>query len=393
MRTTLFAALAATSLLGACKWTDFDDLEDTTWVRSTQDPDVGSTDYPVAMAGVSSSGTGGTLAVVSDDLAKYSLIDYSAAGEATVNKAQAVNLGSQQIGAVQETPVFVTDPTGRIALVERSSSGGGSFTVFFGAATSPAATELAARTQPAPAPDAGAFVPNGSAHDLVFAAGDAVYVLPGAGGTAASCQGMDNNNMPLQVAALDHDGTNLWVWTKAGSLISYPLAGLCNSDSLPAPGATAFTPVGGFAPGPGARVHVVGGFAILSGRPMGASAGSVFVVNLSNLEQVGSTLMIEGLRSTTIASFDGGTYLVAGAPTRNVDGVASGEVDLHPFDTTTAALDALPQASLHDADPESGQLFGRSLATMNFNGSPILVVGAKDEIFAYYRTAVYDDRR
>jgi len=219
MRNSLLAVLAATSLIGACKWTDFDDLEDTTWVRSTQDPEIGSSDYPVAIAGVSTGTSGGTLAVISDDISKYSLIAYTAEGGDSVNTAQAVSLGGQQIGAVSDTPVFVTDPAGRIALVERSSNGGGNFAVFFGAATSPAGLEFAATTQPAPAPDAAVFVPNGANFDLVFAAGNSIYTLAAAGGTPVSCMGMDNNNMPLQVAALDHDGTNLWVWTKTGSAI------------------------------------------------------------------------------------------------------------------------------------------------------------------------------
>ncbi len=395
MRNSLLAALAATSLIGACKWTDFDDLEDTAWVRSTQDPEIGSSDYPVAIAGVSTGASGGTLAVISDDISKYSLITYTSEGGDSVNTAQAVSLGGQQIGAVSDTPVFVTDPTGRIALVERSSNGGGNFAVFFGSATAPAGLEFAATTQPAPTPDAAVFVPNGANYDLVFAAGNSLYTLAAAGGTPVSCQGMDNNNMPLQVAALDHDGTNLWVWTKSGSLISYPLSALtpCNGGTLPAPGATSFTPTGGFMPSAGARAHVVGGFAILSGRPSGTSAGSIFVVNLSNLSQVGSTLMINDLRTTAVATFNGETYLVAGVPTRNVDGVPAGEVDLHRFETTAGTLDALPALSVHDTDPESGQQFGRVVTTMSFNGSPILVVGAKAEIFAYYRTALYEDRR
>ena len=46
--------------------------------------------------------------------------------------------------------------------------------------------------------------------------------------------------------------------------------------------------------------------------------------------------------------------------------------------------------SLHDAEPESGQLFGRSVTTMKFNDKQILVVAANSEVFAYYKTALYD---
>ena len=45
---------------------------------------------------------------------------------------------------------------------------------------------------------------------------------------------------------------------------------------------------------------------------------------------------------------------------------------------------------LNDAQPESGEDFGHALTTMKFNGQEILVVGAHNEIFAYYKTALYD---
>jgi hypothetical protein len=49
-----------------------------------------------------------------------------------------------------------------------------------------------------------------------------------------------------------------------------------------------------------------------------------------------------------------------------------------------------PKLTLNDAEPESAQEFGRSVTTMKFNGQEILVVGAHNEIFAYYKTALYD---
>jgi hypothetical protein len=116
----------------------------------------------------------------------------------------------------------------------------------------------------------------------------------------------------------------------------------------------------------------------------------VLVVDLTTMTQVGTTLTVEGLKSTVLADLGSGTYLAIGVPDRSVGGVVAGEVELHELDTASGALDATPVALLHDADPESGQLFGRSLTTMQFNGSPILVVGANAEVFAYYRTALYD---
>ncbi len=389
MRTYLLAALAATSLLGACKWTDFDDLEGETWVRSTEDPDIGSSDYAVAIAGVSTGASGGVLAVVSDDNAFFSTLEYDTDGGADVG-ANPVDLGTQKIGAISEPPVFATDPTGRIGLIERSITGG-NFAVLFGTATAPVALEFAAAVNPAPTPDAAIFVPAGTGHDFVFAAGNSLYSIPPTGGTPVACTGMDNNSMPLQVAAMDHDGTNLWVWSKSGSLFSYPLTALtpCTGGSLPTP-ASAFTPAVALMPTAGARVHVAGGFAILTGHPTVTRSASVFVVQLSDLMQVGTTLTVEGLRTSTLAVLEGQTYLVLGVPDRSVKGVAAGAVDLHTFAPTSGVLDATPALSLHDAQPKSGQLFGRTVTTMTFNGSTILVVGADSEIFAYYRTTLYD---
>lgn len=388
MRNYLFVALALT---GACKWTDFDDLEETTWVRSTQDPEVGGTEYGIALVGASVGASGGTLAVISDDSPNFSILSYNSAGDVDVG-SNPVKLTQQQISVLSDNPVFVADASGRIGLVERSAAGG-SFVVFTGPATgTQVAFDIAVMTPPAPAPDAAVFVPGvGGANDLLFAAGNTLYTVPAAGGTPIACTGTDNNSMPLTVAAMAADASNLWVWTKSGALISFPLTALspCNGGSLPAPGANAFTPAEAFAPGAGSRIHIKDGYAILTGHPATSTTGHVYVVQLSNL--TGALVKgIAGMRTTVLATFSSGTYLAVSVPDRNVEGVASGEVDLYELTPATGELTESTALSLHDAEPESGQQFGRSLATMMFNGNEILVVGAKDEIFAYYKTSLYD---
>jgi hypothetical protein len=175
----LFLALALT---GACKWTDFDDLEDTTWTRSTQDPDVGSTDYAVAIAGVSTGTSGGLLAVISDDTANFSTVEYSSAGDADLG-ASPVKLGTQQIGAIAEVPVFAA-ANGRIALVERSIAAG-NFVVYAGSATAPSGLEFSSMTVPAPTPDAVLFLPSG---EIAFAAGNTIYRIPAPKTTRCRCR-------------------------------------------------------------------------------------------------------------------------------------------------------------------------------------------------------------
>ena len=71
-------------LVGACNWTDFDTRADNTWVHASDEPNIGSTDYGVALVGVSTQSTGGQLAVVSNDTPNYSTLDYSADGSAAV---------------------------------------------------------------------------------------------------------------------------------------------------------------------------------------------------------------------------------------------------------------------------------------------------------------------
>jgi len=384
MRTPLlFLGLVGLGVSG-CKWTDFDDLEDSTWVRSTDDPDLGATEYGIAIAGVSTGTSGGVLAVISDDTPNYSTVTYNSAGGADIG-ANPIKLGTQNIGALGENPVFAADATGRIGLAEKSITGG-NFAVLFGSPTAPAALELMSGTVPTPAPDAGIFI--GS--DFVFAAGDGIYTVPMAGNSKA-CKLTDDANMPIQVAGMGADSTDLWVWTKKGDLLRYTLTILtgCSGSIPPAAGSVVFNSPN-FEPGPGARVHIDGTKAILAATATTSRTGQVLVVDLSSMTQVGTTLTVEGMKSTVLADLGTSRYLAIGVPDRKVGGVVAGEVELHEYTSATGALDAAVAASLHDADPESGQLFGRTITTMLFNGDPILVVGADAEVFAYYKTSLYD---
>jgi hypothetical protein len=371
MRTILF--LAAVSVSG-CAWSEFDDLADKTWVRSTDSANVGSRDYAVAIVGVTTATSGGTLAVISDDTPDYSTIDYAADGTDTAGTND-LKLGQHRIAALTDPPLFTTDGMGKIAIAERSTTGG-NIAVVFGAATAPAGLELAAPASP----DAVAFV----GADVVVAAGSSFYTLQPTG--QVPCASMDST---FGVAAMAADASTLWVWTKAGNFFGIPISSLtpCNGGMLPAPG-SGFMPTG-LMPAPGARVHIVGTHAILSAHPPSARMGQAIVVDLSNMGMT-DTLAIDGLQSSTVATLDGATYFVAGIPDRNVDGVEAGEVQAFAFDMAAGTLGDTAALRLADAKAESGQLFGRSVTTMKFNDQQILVVAADSEVFAYYKTALYD---
>lgn len=83
---------------------------------------------------------------------------------------------------------------------------------------------------------------------------------------------------------------------------------------------------------------------------------------------------------------DGNDDLVVGDPGGTVDGEAAGAV------TVFLAADESNSIVLHDAQPDGGQRFGRSVVVAPFfeAGSLVrgaLVVGADEEIFSYFRTS------
>jgi len=378
MRAQLF--LIIVSLVG-CKWTDFDDLADSTWVRSTKKPNIGSRNYATAILGVTPSGaSGGQLAVVSDDTPDFGTLDYAEDGTDTVGPVD-LKLGQHSIAVLTDPPIFATDGTGKIAIAERSTMGG-NISLVFGPVSSPAGLQFSAATA---VPDAVAF--NGA--DVIVAAGATLYTEQTAP-TPIACTGMDNMNQPLLVAALATDSSNLWVWSRGGALFSYPLSALapCNGGMLPAPG-NAFTAMG-FSPGNGAHIHIVGTYAILTAHASSSRAGEVYVVDLTSLAAVGSPIAVDGLKSSAIAVIGGKTYLVLGIPDRSVDGLAAGQVELHEFDPATGTLSTTTALVLNDAEPEAGELFGRGVTTMKFNNQTILVVSADSEVFAYFKTTLYD---
>lgn len=389
MKRFIFLAVALT----ACKWTDFDDLSDQTWVRAQDKPSIGSTDYAVSIAGASMGTDGGTVAVVSTDSPTYSTIVYDAKGSSKIGD-NALKLGQHFIVSLSEKPILVSDGAGKIALVEKAIDAG-QIAVVSGPAATPADLTFAGSPPTsavwnggnlyiaAPAPTAGS--PN-------------LFVVDGTS-TMPSCALTDENGMPLQAAAIATSTSRLWVWTTTGSFMGYDLSGLVAGCTTVGTATAAFTQT--FAPGSGAQVHIVSDngkeWAILAGASSDRSMpGEVVVLDLAPADavtppaQVGTTLTVDGLLSSTVAVLDTKTYLVLGIPTAQVGSTTAGEVDIHDFDTTTGALADMPSEVLNDAQPEANQLFGRDVTTMQYNGHTILVVAASNEVFAYYRTSLYN---
>jgi hypothetical protein len=143
MRTTLvLVAIAA----AGCSWTEFDDLAETTWVRSTKTPVAGTRNYAKAVLGVTTSTSGGLVAVVSDDAPEFSTLLYASDGKDTAGP-NPIKLGQHRIAALADSPLFVTDGNGKIAIVERSTTGG-VISVVSGSVTAPTGLEFSSMANP-----------------------------------------------------------------------------------------------------------------------------------------------------------------------------------------------------------------------------------------------------
>lgn len=86
----------------------------------------------------------------------------------------------------------------------------------------------------------------------------------------------------------------------------------------------------------------------------------------------------------------GGAELVVGAPKSDMGATSSGAAYVYTFEGGE------PERVLvvHDAQPEAQQEFGSAVAVVPWGGATnVLVVTTKTEVFTYFRTSLYDDVR
>jgi len=265
------------------------------------------------------------------------------------------------------------------------------------------------------APDAATYIKFDAAQKTkpIVAAGTNVFGVDTENAAMAhQCALTDDAAAPIQIAALGAakiavgDTTDkLVVWTKTGKLFLYDStvwSGTMASCTGSAPlGAAVDT---GFMPGTGAQVFTLPGstrivLAARQGGTGGAPNGGAARIVMYDLSTgtptiVGAPLDKDGLHGMAIASFDGGAtqFFIAGYPQASAGGVQAGQVLLYPIDAT--GIDTVPAVTLNDAQPDSGQQFGRAVTAMPFNGGTALVVTANNEVYAYVRLSpLYDDLR
>jgi hypothetical protein len=253
----------------------------------------------------------------------------------------------------------------------------------------------------------------------IVGAGTTVFgVDTSAAQTQHTCTLTDGTAQPIQIGALGAgkiDATDmtekLVVWTKTGQLLVYD----STVWSGTAGGCTGTAPIlasvdTGFTPGTGAQVFTIKDnmdkdttFVVLAGRQGGTGGGPngqaarivMYDLSAGTPALVGSPLDRPGLHGMAVASFDGGNtqFFIAGYPSDTDGSVEGGDVLVFPL-TTTGGVNPSSVVTLSDAQPESGQSFGRAVTAMPFNGKTALVVAADNEIYTYVQCdPLYTDLR
>lgn len=401
-RLGLSACAALGALCGACNWMEFDDLADTAWVTTTGAPSgVNSNDFAVAVLEANNElatpAETKQLAVVSRGDLTLAFFSYTAAGELT--SRQTISLSTNNAGPFEQlspSPVVAADPRsgrvvvasdGRVALGDPSRSTVDT-AMLTNSASAAGATFLVSggKTYVAAASERGIFFVDFSVTPAVVAT-----CMPVAGLVRTVALGT------VTLAGVDQ----LLVWYQndasparaelqaftvgiVGSTCTLTAAGAAYTD-LSLPNGSEYPLI------PGARIVTLpDGDSVAISDPIKAQ---VTLHKLSAPTSV-TSLSVPDLASLSIGKIGTDSYLVAGSPNQDVDNTAnSGRVQLFKLTGATAA--ASPDLTLHDASPDTEQRFGRSAVLLPFAdaASPILVVGASNEMFSYFRTTLYSERR
>lgn len=407
-KTFLFAA--AIGSLGACKWSEFDDISDDAHVASTPRPDDGATIWPIALipAQNTASDVAGTLGVFGASEPTYNEIVLKAEGTAAVGSSffefESIGWGSFQTDPlVLRNPDTTGEGAGELTLITEPASAS---VLFFGKGAGfdyvdlNGATKIEAATYLRPAVGAPAVVVGGES-DKLFTRFPPKVVK--------RCD-LIENAMPIALKAIGSvvptgaTDDHLLVWLADGRLLLYP-AGVVNGDPDPAcvagisgepllvSTATPFQPAG--------RSYIIdfrddttfgADLRLLVGRNGPNTFMQVVQVSTTGITFVGAPVTTEASASHATLRFEDASYIALGFPTATVDNTVAGQVKLYNVAPTTG-VDSTAVLVLNDSQPEDNQGFGKAVSSVSFNGQQILAVGANNEIFTYFETELYADTR
>ena len=395
MRTHIWLLLAASSVVGACNWTEFDDLSNQTWAESSTKPgSVKSSDYATAIArGALTGSPGGKLVVIGNGDPTYSEIAYAANGGASTPATVVDFKTAYGIQTIADQPLLIADPTtDDISLIVGTDNG---FAVLTGNTGTLKLYQLF--NQPAAQPAAAAYVqaqPQTRPMPLVgvgsIVEGVILPALP-TGATQPACTLLTPAAAATQISALARFANPpedyFLMWDASGHLYRYQGAAF---NGCPAPGVTPISSMAiTFTPDAGSQIIPLDATRYLLAGHSGTD-GILQVVDAGSMALVGAPVSVPGLASADVlVDSTGNGYAIAGVPTAQVNGAAVGEAQVFTV-SVTSGLSAAPVAAYHDAQPSTGQAFGRGVAVMAYNDTKVIAVAAKNEVFTYFRTDLGD---
>jgi hypothetical protein len=414
---TVLAACVPLLAAGGCKWTDFDDLEADTWVTAVEKPDNSAANWGVAIARVTRTGSGGQLAVLGATSAIYNDLVVDPNGGHTITPEFPLN-PQFATGNLATEPLLLTSPDAdEVALVTADPNSILAIRAFDGQFTSApvkvtlqpsAATYMVSPPRPMMASEPKTQI-------LVAHSGDVygAYFEPAEVPNPAIKCTLTDDTTPLPVpppiiiralgayrppgAASD----DVLVLSETGKLMAYPGSVFhgCPPLGTMAPKSTGFIRDLMFPNVQSAAQILVFSDATASYAlvQMHADGGKgrlgLYRIDDDSIDEIGTARDIDRLRTAALFQpGDGKRYVLAGMPTASVKSVTAGMVQVIEVSTTTGIADA-PALTLADAQPEDTQVFGRSVAALPYNGKSIIAVAADNEIFLYFRTALYDETR
>ena len=404
MRTTMLFLAAGTAALGACKWTEFDDLQNQTWVGSTEKPNIRSSDYGVAIQRGAKLTSGGTLVVIGANQPTYSELAYDERGGSKLT-SNTLELNTQfGIGTLDAQPIVLADPsTDDIALLV--NGGGSQILGLVGTGTlerhdlfiAPSTVDAATYLQPPKRPDNSMSQPP---RPLV-ASGDYVLGVFTSPEPAVDSMSMHlrcrlaEGSAPITPRALgaarvsDPNVDDVIAWGTNGKLYRYEGTKSFNGCGTTSPPVLASHDAG-FKPEHGSQILSIDATHVLiQGHHDADDTNLLQVYDANMLTAVGGPVSLPKLRNAAILDTGSQKYVIAGYPGEIVGGATAGAVRLFKVSPATG-IDPNPAAVLNDAQPENNESFGRAVAAVPYNGKQVVAVAANNEIFMYFRLDTTD---
>lgn len=400
MRTTLLhASLLAVALATGCKWTEFDDLENQAWVESIEKPDSEANDWGITLQrGVHPSidGSGGNFVTLGVGQPLYMELDLDPKGKSSIHNELKLN-SQYSIPNLDTVPIVISEPTSHAVAIVTNNAGNIAIIVFTQTEATPTPIQIFNQTTPTAATFFKA--PGHTAAETFVAVGDTVFGQVATPAPQQLCHLVDDAGTPVMVNGMvnakvtSQTDDDLVVWSSDGKLYLYPGSTFDGCATPQAPIAPVVDV--GFSPMRNASMTIIDGhYVLLGGRHENDAKSRVVLYDLMPATPVvvGNPIDRDGQRAWTFLDRSEGRYVMVGFPLEPIDGTPAGQVLAYKLSTTTG-LDANVEAILHDAQPSGNQAFGRALQTIDFNGSSILVVGAENELFAYFQSPFYGETR